>query len=65
MADRRELIGLDSRFGVTGAVAAGMRAIGFAGGSHIEPHHAEALAEAGALYVERDWDAVEMRMFGG
>ncbi len=47
------------------AVAAGMRAIGFAGGSHIEPHHAEALAEAGALYVERDWEAVETRLFGG
>ena len=55
----------DSRFGVMGAVAAGMRAIGFTGGSHIEPHHAAALAEAGALYVERDWEAVEMRMFGG
>ena len=55
----------DSRFGVAGAVAAGMRAIGFAGGSHIEPHHAEALAEAGALYVERDWEAVETRIFGG
>ena len=55
----------DSRFGVMGAVAAGMRAIGFTGGSHIEPHHAEALAEAGALYVERDWEAVETRLFGG
>jgi HAD superfamily hydrolase (TIGR01509 family) len=55
----------DSRFGVTGAIAAGMRAIGFAGGSHIEPHHAEALAEAGALYVERDWEGVERRLFGG
>ena len=55
----------DSRFGVMGAVAAGMRAIGFAGGSHIEPHHARALAEAGALYVEHDWEGVEMRMFGG
>ena len=55
----------DSRFGVAGARAAGMRAIGFTGGSHIEPHHAAALAEAGALYVERDWEAVEMRMFGG
>ena len=54
----------DSRFGVQGAVAAGMRAIGFAGGSHIEPHHAEALSEAGALYVERDWESVEVRLFG-
>lgn len=55
----------DSRFGVMAAVAAGMRAIGFAGGSHIEPHHAEALAEAGALHVERDYEAVEARLFGG
>ncbi len=55
----------DSRFGVAGARAAGMRAIGFTGGSHIEPHHAQALAEAGALYVERDWEGVERRLFGG
>ena len=55
----------DSRFGVTGAIAAGMTAIGFAGSSHIEPHHAQALAEAGALYVERDWEAVEARLFPG
>ena len=55
----------DSRFGVAGAIAAGMTAIGYAGGSHIEPHHAEALAEAGALSVERDWEGVELRLFGG
>ena len=53
----------DSRFGVEGALAAGMRALGFAGGSHMEPHHAQALAEAGALYVEHDWDGVEARLF--
>lgn len=55
----------DSRFGVAGAIAAGMKAIGFAGGSHIEPHHAQALAEAGAVYVERDWEAIEARLFPG
>lgn len=55
----------DSRFGVEGALAAGMTAIGYAGGSHIEPHHARALAEAGALSVERDWDGVEARLFPG
>ena len=53
----------DSRFGVEGALAAGMTALGFAGGSHIEPHHALALAEAGALYVETDWEGVEARLF--
>ncbi len=55
----------DSRFGVAGAIAAGMTAIGFTGGSHIEPHHARALAEAGALYVENDWEAIEARLFPG
>ena len=55
----------DSPFGVAGARAAGMRVIGFTGGSHIEPHHARALAEAGALHVEGDWEAVESRLFPG
>ena len=55
----------DSRFGVLAAVAAGMRPLGYAGGSHIEPHHARALAEAGALYVERDWEGIETRLFPG
>jgi HAD superfamily hydrolase (TIGR01509 family) len=55
----------DSRFGVMGALAAGMRAIGYTGGSHIEPHHGAALAEAGALYVEASWDVIEQRLFPG
>ncbi len=55
----------DSRFGVAGALAAGMTALGFVGGSHIEAHHARALAEAGALYVESDWESVEARLFAG
>ncbi len=54
----------DSRFGVRGALAAGMTAIGFTGGSHIEPHHAELLREAGASHVESTWAAVERRIFG-
>lgn len=62
---RRCVVIEDSRFGVEGARAAGMRAIGYVGGSHIEPHHARALAEAGALHVERDWEAVEARLFPG
>ncbi len=41
----------DSTTGVTGAVAAGMRVIGFTGASHSWPGHAEALMEAGALTV--------------
>jgi HAD superfamily hydrolase (TIGR01509 family) len=38
----------DSRAGVDAAVAAGMRVIGFTGGSHSFPGHAEALRSAGA-----------------
>ena len=65
IAPSRCVVVEDSRFGVAGAIAAGMRAIGYTGGSHIEPRHAQALAEAGAVYVERDWEAVEARLFPG
>lgn len=41
----------DSPPGVTGAVAAGMRVIGFVGGAHSWPGHAEHLMEAGAETV--------------
>jgi len=43
----------DSIAGVTGAVAAGMRTIGFTGASHSWPGHGEALMEAGATTVIR------------
>lgn len=43
----------DSVAGVTGAVAAGMRVIGFTGASHSWPGHGEALMEVGALTVIR------------
>jgi HAD superfamily hydrolase (TIGR01509 family) len=45
----------DSVHGVTGAVAAGMRAIGFTGASHSYPGHADALTEAGTETVIRRW----------
>ncbi|SCY22031.1 HAD family hydrolase [Microvirga guangxiensis] len=48
----------DSPFGVQGARAAGMTAIGYIGGSHLEEPHAEVLLEAGAHYVEADWNAI-------
>lgn len=38
----------DSVHGVTGAVKAGMRVVGFTGGSHTYPTHAESLMDAGA-----------------
>jgi HAD superfamily hydrolase (TIGR01509 family) len=43
----------DSVAGVTGAVAAGMRTVGFTGASHSWPGHAEALMNAGAVTVIR------------
>jgi len=43
----------DSPPGVTGAVAAGMRVIGFVGGSHSWTGHAETLMDAGAETVVR------------
>jgi HAD superfamily hydrolase (TIGR01509 family) len=48
----------DSVTGVTGAVAAGMRVIGFTGASHSWPGHADALTEAGAITVVRRLAAV-------
>jgi HAD superfamily hydrolase (TIGR01509 family) len=45
----------DSIAGVTAAVAAGMHAIGFAGGSHVAPGHVERLKAAGATTVVDHW----------
>jgi HAD superfamily hydrolase (TIGR01509 family) len=44
----------DSVAGVTGAVAAGMTVLGFHGGSHCQPGHADTLVEAGAALVFDD-----------
>lgn len=44
----------DSLSGVQGAVAAGMRALGFVGGSHVRSGHAQILLEAGAALVFSD-----------
>lgn len=54
----------DSIFGVQGAVAAGMTAIGFLGGSHVGEIHGKALSNAGARWVEPDWKAVSRRLIG-
>lgn len=45
----------DSVHGIAGAVAAGMRVIGFTGGAHSYPGHADKLTEAGAETVIRRW----------
>jgi beta-phosphoglucomutase-like phosphatase (HAD superfamily) len=44
----------DSRFGVMGAKAAGMYAIGFLAGLHCDADHGEMLVAAGADVVARD-----------
>lgn len=43
----------DSAHGVSGAVAAGMRVIGYIGGSHTYPGHGEQLMDAGAETIIR------------
>ena len=45
----------DSAHGVHGARAAGMRVIGFTGGGHSYPGHADVLTEAGAETVISRW----------
>jgi beta-phosphoglucomutase-like phosphatase (HAD superfamily) len=45
----------DSVHGVHAATAAGMRVVGFTGGSHSYPGHADKLTEAGAETVIAAW----------
>lgn len=45
----------DSVHGIAGARAAGMRVIGFTGGAHTYPGHADRLTDAGAETVIRRW----------
>ncbi|MDX7952103.1 HAD family phosphatase [Lichenihabitans sp. Uapishka_5] len=63
VAPERAVVIEDSTFGVEGARAAGMRAIGFLGGSHIGPAHDAALARSGAEAAEADYAGVERRIF--
>jgi len=45
----------DTVYGIAGAREAGMRVIGFTGGAHSFPGHADVLTEAGAETVIRRW----------
>ncbi len=64
VAPDRAVVIEDSIYGVQGARAAGMRAIGFLGGAHIQPFHDQALMQSGAEAVEADYAGVERRIFG-
>lgn len=52
----------DSPFGIQGAVAAGMIAIGYTGGGHTYPEHGARLTAAGADFVCGDWQEVSRQL---
>jgi HAD superfamily hydrolase (TIGR01509 family) len=60
----RSVVIEDSLAGVRGAVAAGMRVIGFLGGQHIGRGHGAALREAGATLVTPRWSSVARWLAG-
>lgn len=53
----------DSIFGVRGARAAGMTALGFSGGSHIQAGYAATLLAGGAAAVEPTYEALAPHVF--
>ncbi|MEO5326495.1 HAD family phosphatase [Mesorhizobium sp. CC13] len=65
-APERSVVIEDSRYGVQGAVAAGMTAIGYIGGGHTHDGHGPELLDAGAAVVCGSWDevAAELRERG-
>lgn len=58
----RSVVIEDSRFGVQGAVAAGMTAIGYIGGGHTFDGHAAQLQAAGASAVCSSWDEIAQEL---
>ncbi|TPN49266.1 MULTISPECIES: HAD family phosphatase [unclassified Mesorhizobium] len=54
----------DSPFGIQGAVAAGMTAIGYTGGGHTYAEHGARLMAAGADFVCADWQEVSRQLSG-
>ncbi len=61
---RRCLVIEDSIYGVQGARAAGMTALGFVGGSHIPPGHVAELERSGAVAVLASWGEIGARVLG-
>lgn len=54
----------DSPFGIQGAVAAGMIAIGYTGGGHTYAEHGARLTAAGAAAICPDWHEVSRHLAG-
>ncbi|WP_136620405.1 MULTISPECIES: HAD family hydrolase [Mesorhizobium] len=54
----------DSPFGIQGAAAAGMTAIGYTGGGHTYREHGARLTAAGADFVCADWLEVSRQLAG-
>lgn len=54
----------DSPFGIQGAVAAGMTAIGYTGGGHTYAEHSARLTAAGADLVCSDWHEISRQLAG-
>ncbi|MFD2053518.1 HAD family hydrolase [Mesorhizobium calcicola] len=52
----------DSPFGIEGAVAAGMMAIGYTGGGHTYAEHGARLTAAGADFVCADWHEISRQL---
>ena len=58
VAPADSLVVEDSAFGIQAARSAGMRSVGFLGGSHIEPGHDSRLRGSGADACEHNWAGV-------
>lgn len=63
-APARSVVIEDSRYGVQGAVAAGMTAIGYIGGGHTHDGHGPELLAAGASAICGNWGEVAAELRG-
>lgn len=58
----RCLVVEDSRYGIMGAVTAGMTAFGYLGGAHLTGGSDERLRDAGAAFIARHWSEIAERI---